>query len=102
MLIVIMERKRHIASNFSSLFINKKSSPIINNIEKQIELGDSNEGKINGLIALNNQPTLVGLNNIGATCFVNSTLQCLSQTKELTNYFLNKSNRNKIINNNID
>ena len=46
-------------------------------------------------------PPLIGLNNIGATCFMNSTLQCLSQTKELTNYFLNVKNENKIINNNI-
>ena len=46
-------------------------------------------------------PTLVGLNNIGATCFMNATLECLSQTKNLTNYFLNKNNLNNIINNNI-
>ena len=46
-------------------------------------------------------PTLIGLNNIGATCFMNSTLQCLSQTKELTNYFLNEKNKENIINNNI-
>ena len=46
-------------------------------------------------------PTLIGLNNIGATCFMNSTLQCLSQTKELTNYFLNEKNQKRIINNNI-
>ena len=46
-------------------------------------------------------PTLVGLNNIGATCFMNSTLQCLSQTKGLTNYFLNERNEENIINNNI-
>ena len=47
------------------------------------------------------KPTLIGLNNIGATCFMNSTLQCLSQTKQLSNYFLNKENEDKIINNNI-
>ena len=38
------------------------------------------------------RPTLIGLNNIGATCFMNATLQCLSQTKNLTNYFLKKDN----------
>jgi len=47
------------------------------------------------------KPTLIGLNNIGATCFINATLQCLSQTKALTNYFLNENNKDKIINNNI-
>jgi len=47
------------------------------------------------------KPTLVGLNNIGATCFMNSTLQCLSQTKDLTNFFLDEKNKNKITNNNI-
>ena len=46
-------------------------------------------------------PTLVGLNNIGATCFMNATLQCLSQTKYLTIYFLNENNISNIINNNI-
>ena len=46
-------------------------------------------------------PTLVGLNNIGATCFMNATLQCLSQTEALTNYFLKEKNNKRIINNNI-
>ena len=32
---------------------------------------------------------------------MNSTLQCLSQTKELTNYFLRESSKDKILNNNI-
>jgi len=46
-------------------------------------------------------PTLIGLNNIGATCFMNSTLQCLSQTSYLTKYFLNDGNEKKIKNNNL-
>ena len=46
-------------------------------------------------------PTLIGLNNIGATCFINSTLQCLSQTKDLSYYFLKESNYDKIKNNNL-
>ena len=32
---------------------------------------------------------------------MNSTLQCLSQTRALTNYFLNEKNKERIINNNI-
>ena len=45
-------------------------------------------------------PTLIGLNNIGATCFMNATLQCLSQTYLLTNYFLHKKDRDRVYNNN--
>ena len=44
------------------------------------------------------KPTLIGLNNIGATCFMNSTLQCLSQTKPLTEFFLKAQNFQKIQN----
>ena len=47
------------------------------------------------------KPTLIGLNNIGATNFINCTIQCLSQTPYLTNYFLKSSKKCKIINNNL-
>ena len=37
----------------------------------------------------------VGLKNIGATCFMNATLQCLSHCDELTSYLLNSKNYNE-------
>jgi len=47
------------------------------------------------------KPTLIGLNNIGSTNFINCAIQCLSQTPDLTNYFLKNSKKSKIINNNL-
>jgi len=34
------------------------------------------------------KPPLIGLANIGATCYMNATLQCLANIDKLTNYFL--------------
>ena len=41
-------------------------------------------------IELNKKPIIIGLNNIGATCYMNATLQSLSNSKKLTEYFLKK------------
>ena len=85
---------------------NKENKKKIEELEKELDLLKDFkeiyelEIKKNPMI-IYKAPTLVGLNNIGATCFMNATLECLSQTKNLTNYFLNKNNLNNIINNNI-
>ena len=39
-----------------------------------------------------NSKRLIGLQNIGATCYMNATLQCLVNIKQLTNYLLNNNN----------
>ena len=50
-------------------------------------INDEEENNNNNLIE---SPILVGLNNIGATCYMNATLQCLSNSKKLTEYLLKK------------
>ena len=70
------------------------------NLKKQLE-----KLKLtNSLLIMNKEPTLVGLNNIGATCYMNATLQCLSNTTKLTVYFLKMfkyeyNNKKKIMSN---
>ena len=39
-----------------------------------------------------------GLVNIGSTCYMNATLQCFSQTAPLTDYFLEPTHKNIIVN----
>ena len=46
-----------------------------------------------------NTPRLIGLENIGATCYMNATLQCMVNIKEFTNYLLNQNNLKYILNN---
>ena len=60
----------------------------INQLQKQKE--DFEKYKKEQLKKNDNSPILIGLNNIGATCYMNSTLQALSNTNDLTEYFLNQ------------
>ena len=46
-----------------------------------------------------NKLKYVGLENVGATCYMNATLQCLINIDLLTRYFLTETNYNNIINN---
>ena len=89
--------------NFNNQIINNNNA----NMNKNMINNNNNSHKVVKKniepepIKLYAKPTLIGLNNIGATCFMNATLQCLSQTEALTNYFLKEKNKTKIINNNI-
>ena len=77
-----------------------------NNLNEDIieKLKQENEELKKKYLELKKEPILVGLNNIGATCYMNVTLQCLSNTDELTKYFFNNykyepNNNEKIMSN---
>jgi ubiquitin carboxyl-terminal hydrolase 4/11/15 len=44
---------------------------------------------------------LTGLTNLGNTCFMNSALQCLSNTNELSQYFLSNIYANELNTDNV-
>ena len=95
--------KKEKEQKYKELFDKNEGINIMNNDikENKDEKSKQNEILINQPISSYNLSPLIGLNNIGATRFMNATLQCLSQTEYLTNYFLKEENKEQIINNNI-
>ena len=71
-----------------------------NNNNNNINIFNKNENQINIIQnqnIINNKYffPLVGLSNVGSTCFMNAILQCLIHTPELSNYFLNEYPKDK-------
>ena len=77
-----------------------KNNEIVNNNNNNINIFNKNENQINIIQnqnIINNKYffPLVGLSNVGSTCFMNAILQCLIHTPELSNYFLNEYPKDK-------
>ena len=57
--------------------------------QQKFKLSDLFSLKLNSLLKGKMTRGRVGLKNLGNTCYINSSLQCLSNTEDLTKYFLN-------------
>ena len=78
--------------------IENKDNDIKNNIaeknlelikrEKTLDLKEKQLMDLEKILKGEQDPILKGLNNIGATCYMNASLQCFSNSKKLTEYFL--------------
>ena len=76
-----------------------QSKTILGNINDQnnINIGIKQPYEIN--FSLTTSPSFRGLDNVGATCYMNATLQCLANIKPITDYLLNPNKYNYLYEN---
>ena len=81
-------------NNFINTYYNISNLNTNNEEEKQIikyfrtKAENKQPNIFNGVVILNTQSPSLGLQNVGATCYMNSTLQCLIHVKELSELLL--------------
>ena len=87
----LKEEKNNLQKEYENKLNEEKNS-----LHKEFEEKLEEQEKIykEKIMKLDNSTILIGLNNIGATCYMNATLQALSNTKDFTKYFLNDYNYN--------
>jgi len=85
-------------NNIQNINDNDNNIQNINNDNNENE-SDNNNNNVGYLIMNFEDEPKIGLANIGATCYMNATLQCFSHTTKLTNYYLAPHNKNFVTSN---
>ena len=86
--------------NSINMYNNSYLSEQSTEIQSVISLNYLDNFKIKGIEEIPFTP-MIGLQNIGQTCYMNAALQCFSNTRALTKYFLNYNKLNVIKGNKI-
>jgi len=97
------KRKKKRVGNQEEENLPYKSKTLKKNISRNSYSAQKNNRFRNQLFTYNNETYfppiepngLVGLENVGATCYMNSTLQCFSNVKSLRNYFFKHKSKIK-------
>ena len=96
--------KNNFFNNNNNMNQNNIQNPGFVNNEKNKLLENNDNNKNNPIIkkpdkdvfSLIKGPSAKGLVNVGATCYMNATLQCLAHIRKLTKFLLNFQNTNKM------
>jgi hypothetical protein len=97
-ILIYLSQKINIISQPKIKYFDKKYNiytfTAINEEKNIINNFENNKIKNPNMINFNlvNIPSYRGLENVGATCYMNATLQCLANIKPITDYLLNKKN----------
>ena len=93
-------KKKNVVENNNKDIDDESNETNQKSTEKNLLEVKDNQSNNSGVVAEtnfinDNDAIKIGLENIGATCYMNATLQCLSNTKSINNFFLEKYIYNK-------